>query len=339
MSLDKLYEPINYTLNNGGKNTRGLIIKYIQYLFDNENNSITNQIIDDINIIHNASLIIDDIQDNSNKRRGQWSAHMVYGIPLSINSACLKWFNIINNIEENYPKIIANNIKNIYINLLEKGHIGQGLDILWTNEKYIPNLNEYLYMIDNKTGIFFYSSYLLCCDSLKLTNLSIDIKKKDLIKQLMLLIGRFFQIRDDYINLTCPKYWKEIGFCKDFNERKLSYIFVTLNIIDPLDNTYEKLCKKFANYSRPLTLNSSSNDPNWLSNHDKFKIYNYLYNKQILKKVYDDLNTYKEKIINLEQQITNTTLTSDYLTQLFYKLNYNLPLLPHDILYLPGNRD
>jgi geranylgeranyl pyrophosphate synthase len=42
----------------------------------------------------------------------------------------------------------------------------------------------------------------------------------------------FFQIRDDYINLTEPTYWKEKGFCQDFDEEKISYLityFKTIN--------------------------------------------------------------------------------------------------------------
>jgi len=87
-------------------------------------------IIRDINISHNASLVIDDIQDNLDKRRGRPSAHIVYGVPLSINAGYLKCFTLLNNIETNYPKEIATNIKNICIDFLEKGHLGQGLDIL-----------------------------------------------------------------------------------------------------------------------------------------------------------------------------------------------------------------
>jgi geranylgeranyl pyrophosphate synthase len=42
----------------------------------------------------------------------------------------------------------------------------------------------------------------------------------------------FFQIRDDYINLTDSSYWKEKGFCQDFDEEKISYLityFKTIN--------------------------------------------------------------------------------------------------------------
>jgi len=37
-------------------------------------------------LVHNASLIIDDIEDDSNKRRGDLCLHKKYGIDVSINA-------------------------------------------------------------------------------------------------------------------------------------------------------------------------------------------------------------------------------------------------------------
>lgn len=43
-------------------------------------------------MLHNASLMIDDIEDGSTLRRGAPAAHMVYGVPLTINAAELTCF-------------------------------------------------------------------------------------------------------------------------------------------------------------------------------------------------------------------------------------------------------
>lgn len=45
-----------------------------------------------IEMLHNSSLLIDDIQDNSKLRRGVPVAHNIYGIPLTINAANYVYF-------------------------------------------------------------------------------------------------------------------------------------------------------------------------------------------------------------------------------------------------------
>ena len=51
-----------------------------------------NIISDLIEMLHNASLLIDDIEDNSKLRRGVPVAHKIFGIPLTINSANYVYF-------------------------------------------------------------------------------------------------------------------------------------------------------------------------------------------------------------------------------------------------------
>lgn len=40
-----------------------------------------------INLLHNSSLILDDVEDGSISRRGRPATHMVFGAPQAINSA------------------------------------------------------------------------------------------------------------------------------------------------------------------------------------------------------------------------------------------------------------
>ena len=117
-------------------------------------------------------------------------------------------------------------------------HVGQGLDIKWTANKIIPSMEEYNTMMDNKTGAGF-------CGPIELCLISTPEKVSENVKQQFLelgkYIGRFFQIRDDYINLTCPKYWQSKTFCEDFDEKKVSYIFTLLKKLVPRDISYEYL--------------------------------------------------------------------------------------------------
>ena len=130
----------------------------------------------------------------------------------------------------------------------------------------------------------------------------------------MVLLGRFYQIRDDYINLTCPKYWRTKGFCGDLDEKKVSYIFTLLKQQDPHDSLYKQLCSKHE-----------------LSDADKIEVYSYLHNKNVLHQTYAVLEAYVTDICESEQEITQKPVRSEFMQHLFNKLDYPAPMAPDQI--------
>ena len=219
-----LLEPVTYYKNLKGKNIRNLLGELLGKLLNvnDENILLINNIITDC---HNASLVIDDIEDNSIMRRNQPCSHIKYGIPLAINSGYFSIFKTLIIIQENFNKETLNNI----IEYLYYIHQGQGMDIYYTQHKMIPSLEDYTKMMIYKTGYVFLIHLELLMDKSK----NIVFKKKHIqLKNILMKFSIFFQIRDDYINLTEPNYWKEKGFCQDFDEEKISYLityFKTIN--------------------------------------------------------------------------------------------------------------
>ena len=55
-------------------------------------------------LIHNASLILDDIEDDSLKRRGEPCIHKKYGLDVAVNSGSLLYFKLLSMIKENLNK-------------------------------------------------------------------------------------------------------------------------------------------------------------------------------------------------------------------------------------------
>jgi geranylgeranyl diphosphate synthase, type III len=247
--LPRLLEPVDYYRKQTGKNMRK---KFVQFL--GTSSGIDAGLVESIATLcdhnHNASLVIDDIQDQSLQRRQQPCSHVVYGIPLSLGAAYLDIFRTLHQLPETVREYVhahrddyrekygdavvdsdrtlttcvASDWYSTYLRHLYLCHLGQQLDIYWTHHRHIPTVDEYLYMIENKTGT-------LLLNSLGLLDVATGQKRMsreqfDRFTQLIRLFSVFFQIRDDYINVTDPTYWKEKGFCEDFDEKKNSYLLV-----------------------------------------------------------------------------------------------------------------
>lgn len=302
-TFNNLIEPVLYYKNLKGKNIRTLLTNQLGIFF-----GIDKKIIDFVSetndTLHNASLVIDDIQDNSITRRENPCAHIKYGIPYSIGSSYLQLFkylydmtqlnNIIKNIDyslfkkkEKYSKMDIDTIKivknnellEVTIENLYKAHIGQELDVYWSYKRYIPTLEEYQQMVEYKTGILFKN----ILDYFYLSSTHISDELYDEYNELLLKLGLFFQIRDDYINVTDIKYWKTKGFCEDFDEKKNSYIIIcymnNLNIDDVEKKSfYELFYKKDLTYEEKVILLSKLN------------------NTTIFDDVYNELLAYKNEI-------------------------------------------
>lgn len=102
-------EPFEYILQTRGKEIRSKLIDAFNYWIKvpSEKVVIIKSIIAKL---HNASLLyeyfelffnncsIDDIEDNSVLRRGQPCAHLIYGIPQTINSANYIYFEALHDI-------------------------------------------------------------------------------------------------------------------------------------------------------------------------------------------------------------------------------------------------
>lgn len=182
--MDPLIEPVEYYKQQKGKNIR----KVLSDLFGNllgvhhETMELINTI---TNNVHNASLVIDDIEDNSLLRRNEPCAHLKYGIPMSINAGYYAIFISLSTISQQFSSACTSKIIE-YITLI---HEGQGMDIYYTQHKVIPTMEDYEKMMMYKTGYAFIMNLELLLD--KSTNVAFK-KKHYQIKHALLLFSLFF---------------------------------------------------------------------------------------------------------------------------------------------------
>lgn len=163
-----------------------------------------------VQMLHNASLLIDDIEDNSVLRRGLPVAHSIYGIANTINTANYVFFLALEQIQA----LNHNDATKIYTQQMLELHRGQGMEIYWRENLICPTESEYKLMTIRKTGGLF----MIATGLMKLFS---DCNK-DLTK-LTAALGLFFQIRDDYCNLTSKEYTDNKTFCEDLTEGKFSF--------------------------------------------------------------------------------------------------------------------
>ena len=108
MNDSALIAPCEYIRSLPSKNIRSKLIDGFNIWFQVPKHLIT-IIKDIINDLHNASLILDDMQDDSSLRRGRPSTHCIFGNAQSINSATYMFMNTslrIHNLQPPNPNSI-----------------------------------------------------------------------------------------------------------------------------------------------------------------------------------------------------------------------------------------
>ncbi|CAG8645193.1 378_t:CDS:2 [Paraglomus brasilianum] len=214
-----LLEPFTYLLAHPGKEIRSKLIEAFDYWL----NVPTHQlgiIAKVVEMLHTASLLIDDVEDDSTLRRGVPVAHQIYGVPVTINCANYVYFLALNELSKlNNPDMF-----HIYTEELLNLHRGQGCDLYWRDSVTCPSEEEYIEMVSNKTGGLLRLGVKLMQAA---SNSSIDYVP------LVNIIGIHFQIRDDYMNLQSQKYTDHKGFCEDLTEGKFSFPIIHSINYDP----------------------------------------------------------------------------------------------------------
>ena len=193
---DKLKSAMLYLLKSGGKRLRASLPFLVGELFSNAGESHYD-LGAAIEIIHNFTLIHDDIMDDDAIRRGRPSVHMEYDIPTAINAGDAMLavaFEVISSSKEievsNIPKLV-----NIIGSMVRRVSEGQQLDIDNENRRGIL-IDDYLEMIEGKTAVMFET----CAKCGAILSGATD-EEIDLIGEWGLNLGLCFQIVDDLIDL------------------------------------------------------------------------------------------------------------------------------------------
>ena len=149
---DPLLEPALDMLFRGGKRWRPLLATLICEALGGGDAALP--LVPLVELPHNASLIHDDIEDNSDERRGKPAVHLIYGLDAAINSGCFLYFLPLRCIDEwDAPEDLKSMLYARWGEYMRRLHLGQSIDIYWhTAVRIIPSLADYYQMCALKTG-------------------------------------------------------------------------------------------------------------------------------------------------------------------------------------------
>ena len=214
--INLIHKMTSYHLKSGGKKIRPLLTLSSAKLCGYENGIRDVNLAACVELIHNATLLHDDVIDNSNLRRGIKTSNTIWGNKSSILvgdyllSRCFEMM-----VEDGSPEILK--LLSSTSSKIAQGEISQ---LEYKGE--IDILEEtYFNIINSKTAALFAAATRVgACIANK------NKKEKDALESYGRNLGLAFQIADDALDYYSTKitFGKEIG--KDFYEGK-----VTLPII------------------------------------------------------------------------------------------------------------
>ena len=214
-------EPIWELLDRGGKRWRpALFLLICDALGEKSEDCLDFAIIPEV--VHNGTLIVDDLEDSSELRREKPCTYKVFGVDIAVNAGnAMYYLPLLPLIEKkaSLPAETLRDIYEVYVQEMINLSLGQAMDITW--HRGIANADaldeeDYLQMCAYKTGTLARMS----------AKISAVLAGAD--KNLVEKLGRFaesigvaFQMQDDVLDLTGKAFAeKKGGVGQDITEGK-----------------------------------------------------------------------------------------------------------------------
>ncbi|XP_072939652.1 terpene synthase-like isoform X2 [Epargyreus clarus] len=221
---EKIMKPYEHIHHVPSKHHKSLCLAFNHWL--NVPKDKVDAIGDILQTFHTATLLIDDVQDDSDFRYGLPAAHRVFSVGLTINAAItvMAHTTVTKVMELDHPMALR-----VYLDRFFETLRGQGIDLYWTDNFICPTEEEHIDMLKQKAGSFF----VMAVQLLQLFSNS----KRD-YTELAMRIGVYYPIVDDYYNLFHPEALMRLtenniqqrssadNFCSDISECKFTLPFI-----------------------------------------------------------------------------------------------------------------
>ena len=232
-----LLDPVWDFISRGGKRWRPILFLLITEAVGGDIEKVKDFVIIP-ELIHNGTIIVDDLEDQGELRRGKPCLHLLFGVDIAINAGNFLYFfpllALIKNKDKFKPEIVIKAFE-VYNQEMINLALGQGTDIFWHKGK-AENITEeeYLQMCAYKTG----------CLSRMAAKLAVVLSggSQELVEaagRVAEAMGVGFQIQDDILDIALSgeereKFGKAFG--NDIKEGKRTLMVIhTLKKATPED--------------------------------------------------------------------------------------------------------
>jgi len=213
--IDALLAPGRDMVSRGGKRWRPLLMTLVCESLGGADAALPFSPL--VEFCHNASLIHDDIEDNSEQRRGKPAVHIIHGVDSAINCGSFLYFLSLSCLDSMENGETKSRIYSLWADCMRSLHFGQAIDIRWHREtSLVPSPDDYYFMSGLKTGGL---SRLAAGIGAYAAGASPQTARQ--LEDAALKLGVGFQILDDVKNLTTGNPGKMRG--DDLVEGKKSF--------------------------------------------------------------------------------------------------------------------
>lgn len=238
-SPQSLYEPMEYVLEGKGKRIRPVLLLLVNRSLNGNEESAYHAAVA-LEILHNFTLVHDDIMDQDIQRRGRPTVHTKWDLSTAILSGdgllALAYRSLLAIQNEKIQRILQVFTDGV-IDICE----GQAYDKEFETRTDV-DITEYSHMVSKKTGRLI----SMCCEIPAI----LAWASEDIIsdyREFGYLIGEVFQIQDDILEITSTAEVTGKSLGSDIISKKKTYIFIkTMEVIQRknLDDIKDLVNKK-----------------------------------------------------------------------------------------------
>jgi len=215
---NELYEPIEYTLSQGGKRLRPLLVLLSCDMFGGDPDEAMPPAIG-VEIFHNFTLLHDDIMDQAPLRRGSATVYKKWNSNVAILSGdtmfVMAYEYVCRVTPQKLPDVLA-----LFNDTARKVCEGQQYDLNFETQTKV-GLDDYYRMIRLKTAVL-----IACCVKVGAIMAGADPVDAEHIYRFGEHLGMAFQLQDDLLDAfgDTSKFGKEIGGDIVTNKKTFLYL-------------------------------------------------------------------------------------------------------------------